>query len=84
MNMLAAKHVKSIVVANEESTATTTIDQQVIYQQLVRFNDTMEKLIDYMDKQQSMQQDVNDIKVAISELSRVDRHKKGFWSRLWG
>lgn len=83
ITILASKYARDVEII-QESIKPTTSEQQMIYKELSRFNDTMEKFVEFMNNQQNVIQDVNEIKIAISELSRVERHKKGFLSRLWG
>lgn len=83
MLLLSTKYARDIEIVNESTTPTTS-EQQPQFTELVRLNDNLEKLMDKMDKQQDLQMQINEMRTAIGELSRVDRHKKGFWSRLWG
>lgn len=83
MLILSANFARDIEIVNETNKQVTS-EQQPNFIELVRLNDNLEKLIDKMDRQQELQIQINEIRTAIGELSRVERHKKGFWSRLWG
>jgi len=83
VTLLAAKYAHEIVVVNEPTTPTTN-EQQYQNTEISRLNDNLEKLMDKMDRQQELQMQINEMRTAIGELSRVDRHKKGWFSRLWG
>jgi cell fate (sporulation/competence/biofilm development) regulator YlbF (YheA/YmcA/DUF963 family) len=83
MLLLTAKYARDIEIVQETTTPTTS-EQQPQFAELVRLNDNLEKLMEKMDRQQELQMQINEMRTAISELSRVERHKKGFWSRLWG
>jgi hypothetical protein len=83
MLLLSAKYARDIEIINETTTATTS-EQQPQFTELVRLNDNLEKLIEKMDRHNELQMQINEMRTAISELSRVDRHKKGFLERLWG
>jgi len=80
LGILSTKYARDIEVI-AESTMAETSQQQVFIEQISRFNDNMEKLIDKMDRQQAMQSQLDDMKIVINEISRVQKNKK--WWKVW-
>jgi thiamine biosynthesis lipoprotein ApbE len=84
-DMLSGKYVRDIEIT-PDTTTTKTDQQQLIFNELMRFNDNMESLIERLNKQDDLQRQINEQGMAIRELSRMDKHKKSIWSifKLWG
>jgi hypothetical protein len=84
-DMLSGKYARDIEVV-PDTTASKTNEQQLIFNELMRFNDNMESLIERLNRQDDLQRQINEQGMAIKELSRVDKHKRSFWSifKLWG
>jgi hypothetical protein len=82
ISLLATKYARDIEII-EDTTETTTI-QQHDSTELIRLNNNLEKMIERLDRQQELQQQINEMRLAISEISRVGRHKKNWFSWLWG